>query len=131
MAKQRERKPAKYTEEFRRQAVERMKETDNIKALARELGVERRSLYDWRKRAADLKDRRATNGRSKQEQKIKEIFRNFREKKQAIAQQGGDNLDDNLHSVKKERRQQIMAVLDDNQKRILKDKLKELKGNVQ
>ena len=68
---------------------------------------------------------------AEQEQKIKEIYRNFREKKQAIAQQGGDNLDDNLHSVKKERRQQIMAVLDDNQKRILKDKLKELKGNVQ
>ena len=80
MAKQRERKQAKYTEEFRRQAVERMKETDNIKALARELGVERRSLYDWRQRAADLKDRRATNGRSKQEQKIKELQRLLAEK---------------------------------------------------
>jgi hypothetical protein len=57
-----------------------MKETDNIKALARELGVERRSLYDWRKRAADLKDRRAANGRSKQAQKIKGLQRLLAEK---------------------------------------------------
>jgi hypothetical protein len=67
---------------------------------------------------------------AQQEQKIKEIFRNFREKKRAATQQGGDNLDDNLRSVKKERKQQIMAVLNDEQKTILKNKLKELKGNV-
>ena len=32
MAKQRKPKQKKYTEEFRRQAVERMKETENVKA---------------------------------------------------------------------------------------------------
>jgi hypothetical protein len=68
---------------------------------------------------------------AEQDQKIKEIFRNFREKKHAVTQAGGDNLNDNLQSVKKERKQQIMAVLNDEQKKILKDKLKELKGNVQ
>lgn len=81
MAKQRERKQKKYTEEFRRQAVERMKETDDVKALARELGVDRHSLYDWRKRAADLSDRRAANGRrSNQEKEISELKRLLAEK---------------------------------------------------
>ena len=81
MAKQRERKQKKYTEEFRRQAVERMKETKNVKALARELGVDRHSLYDWRQRAADLSDRRAANGRrSKQEKENQELKRLLAEK---------------------------------------------------
>ena len=68
---------------------------------------------------------------AEQDQKIKEIFRNFREKKHALTQAGGDNLNDNLRSAKKERKQQIMGVLNDEQKKILKDKLKELKGGVQ
>ena len=41
----------KYTEAFRRRAVESMKESNNIKGLARELGVDRRLLYEWRERA--------------------------------------------------------------------------------
>jgi transposase-like protein len=81
VAKQREGKEKKYTEEFRRQAVERMKETNNVKALARELGVDRHTLYDWRKRAADLSDRRSANGqRSKQEKENKELKRLLAEK---------------------------------------------------
>ena len=75
--------------------------------------------------------RPALNLSAEQDQNIKEIFRSFREKKHAVTQAGGDNLNDNLQSVKKERKQQIMAVLNDEQKKILKDKLKELKGNVQ
>jgi transposase-like protein len=105
VAKQRKRKQKKYTEEFRRQAVERMKETDNVKALARELGVDRHSLYDWRKRAADLSDRRAANGRRRnQEKEISELkrllaektlevdfFRGALQKVAARRQQSGDN----------------------------------------
>jgi len=68
---------------------------------------------------------------AEQDQKIKDIFKAFREKKRAVTQQGGDTLNDNLRSVKKERKQQIMGVLNDQQKKILKDKLNELKGNVQ
>lgn len=77
MAKKRERKNAKYTEEFRRQAVERMKESNNIKALARELGIATRLLYDWRERAADLRDKRSVPNRHalKQETEIKELKR--------------------------------------------------------
>jgi transposase-like protein len=39
---------SRYSFEFRRIAVERMKGCHNIVALAEELGVERKSLYLWR-----------------------------------------------------------------------------------
>lgn len=39
---------SRYSLEFRRIAVERMKGCHNIVALAAELGVERKSLYLWR-----------------------------------------------------------------------------------
>jgi transposase-like protein len=38
----------KYGDEFRREALERMKTADNITALARELGIRRKWLYQWR-----------------------------------------------------------------------------------
>ena len=38
----------RYPKEFRRIAVERLKNCNNIVALARELGVHRRLLYKWR-----------------------------------------------------------------------------------
>jgi len=68
---------------------------------------------------------------AEQDQKIKEIFRNFREKKRAVIQEGGDNMNDNLLSVKKERKQQLMGALNDDQKKILKEKLRELKGSTE
>ncbi len=40
----------RYSNEFQRQAVERMNTCGNIVALARELGVSRRVLYNWRDR---------------------------------------------------------------------------------
>jgi transposase-like protein len=82
VAKKRETKYAKYTEEFRRQAVERMKESNNIRALARELGVDKRLLYDWRARAADLRDQRSPANRQqkKQQSELKELKRLLAEK---------------------------------------------------
>ena len=82
MAKKRERKYAKYTEEFRRQAVERMKESNNIRALAGELGIDKRLLYDWRERSADLSDQRApANRKTRQlENENKELKRLLAEK---------------------------------------------------
>lgn len=82
MAKKRGLKYASYTEEFRRQAVERMKESKNIRALARELGIDKRLLYDWQKRAADLRDKRTVPNRHaiKQETEIKELKRLLAEK---------------------------------------------------
>ena len=37
-----------YSDEFKRQVVERMKECENIKALAVELALDRRMMYRWR-----------------------------------------------------------------------------------
>jgi transposase len=51
MAKRRLRR---HTREFRAKAVERMKSGTNVVALARELGVHRRLLYQWRQEQARL-----------------------------------------------------------------------------
>ena len=40
----------RYSKEFRKHAIERMNVCDNICVLARELGVGRRLLYNWRDR---------------------------------------------------------------------------------
>ena len=45
-----QKKGKRYGSEFRRQAVERMRGCDNIVRLARELGICRRVLYNWRDR---------------------------------------------------------------------------------
>jgi transposase-like protein len=45
---------ARWPEEFRRRAVERMKTCDNVAALAKELGVYRCLLYKWRERFAPI-----------------------------------------------------------------------------
>ena len=38
----------RHTVEFKRQAVERMKDCENIEALARELKLQRKLLYTWK-----------------------------------------------------------------------------------
>jgi len=43
-------KGQRYSAEFRREAVEQMRKCNNIVRLARELGVCRRVLYNWRDR---------------------------------------------------------------------------------
>ena len=82
MAKKTERKYAKYTEEFRRQAVERMQECKSIRGLARELGINHHLLYEWRERMADLSDQRATGKKKirQQENQINELKRLLAEK---------------------------------------------------
>jgi transposase len=42
------RRVGKYSKEFRRMAVERLKTCDNIVELSQELSVHRRLLYKWR-----------------------------------------------------------------------------------
>jgi transposase-like protein len=48
VAKKRVAKKRRYSGEFRRRAVERMINSENIVALTEELGVSRRQLYRWR-----------------------------------------------------------------------------------
>lgn len=82
MTKKSERKYAKYTEEFRRRAVERMEESNNIRGLARELGINHRLLYEWRERMAELSDQRVTGKRKirQQENQLNELKRLLAEK---------------------------------------------------
>ena len=42
------RRVGRYSNEFRRMCVERMKQCDDIGALAKELNIHRRYLYRWR-----------------------------------------------------------------------------------
>jgi len=42
------RRVGRYTDEFKQMCVERMKQCDNIGALAKELNIHRRVLYRWR-----------------------------------------------------------------------------------
>ena len=65
MAKKRVGKYSKYTNEFRRKVVELLKQSDNIKALAKELGVDRRLLYYWRDRHDPNDARPAANSRER------------------------------------------------------------------
>ena len=58
-----QRKGKRYGSELRRQAVERMNACGNIVGLARELGVSRRVLYQWRDR---LEQTDSSPGRSRE-----------------------------------------------------------------
>ena len=46
------RRVGRYSKEFRRKAVERLKTCNNIVTLSKELGVHRRLLYKWRDQCA-------------------------------------------------------------------------------
>lgn len=48
-------RPRKYDEEFRRAALERMKSSEDVGALARELGLNRSQIYRWRNEALGRK----------------------------------------------------------------------------
>ena len=46
----------RYPLELRKQAVERLKSCDNVIALAKELGIPRRTLYRWRDQLEPIDD---------------------------------------------------------------------------
>ena len=48
-------RPRKYDEAFRQAALEKMKSSEDVGALARELGVNRSQLYRWRNEALGRK----------------------------------------------------------------------------
>ena len=58
MAKKRGRGPRQPLE-FRQNAVERLQSCDNVSALAKELGVPRRTLYRWRDQLEPIDDGQA------------------------------------------------------------------------
>ena len=67
----------RYTQEFRQMAVERMKTSPSITALAKELGVPRERLYRWRERLeADAgRPARATKPKNAEEMRLQQQLR--------------------------------------------------------
>lgn len=68
---------AQYSVKFRRIAVERMKGCNNVTALAKELGVERRSLYLWREQLdpeSIISRKSGPQGKSREAELEKEVL---------------------------------------------------------
>ena|ERR1700722_15077743 len=63
----------KYSPEFRRDALERMKACANVTELARELGIRRKWLYRWKEDAAAGSLATPAEADSKGERKVKEL----------------------------------------------------------
>jgi transposase len=52
----------KFTDEFKRMAVARLRETDNVTLLALELGIRRNQLYKWAKALDELEAGKSLKG---------------------------------------------------------------------
>jgi transposase-like protein len=63
----------KYTPEFRRDAVEKMKTCANVTQLARELGIRRKWLYEWKDDAAGGQPVPVAGADTKGQRKVKEL----------------------------------------------------------
>jgi len=70
-----------YPRAFRERAVERMKTSKNVKALAKELGVHRTVLYQWRDQLGA-----ATGSERRQRAEESALERENRELKEALAE---------------------------------------------
>ncbi len=66
---------------------------------------------------------------SEQERQITEIFRDFREERQDLKTSGNDTMRDDLRAARQERKQKIMAVLNEDQKKILQANLQKFREN--
>ena len=70
----------RHTVDFKREVVEQMKKSENIHALARELGIDRRLIYSWKeqfegKSQADSQQSRVPAEEPKEKQLRDEITR--------------------------------------------------------
>ncbi|HSL04166.1 MAG TPA: transposase [Nitrospiraceae bacterium] len=76
----------RHTLEFKRQAVDRMKTCENIEALARELGIERKLLYTWKYQFEGRPQPRHANlGITPEERKDKQLRDEITKLKTALA----------------------------------------------
>lgn len=62
-----------------------------------------------------------------QEQQIKEVFKNLREERQKLKSAGSDNMREETRAARKQAKQQLLNVLNDDQKRIFEKYLHELR----
>lgn len=63
-----------------------------------------------------------------QEQQIKELFKNLREERKDLKSAGGDNMREEIRAARRQAKQQLLNVLNDDQKRIFEKHLHELKN---
>lgn len=77
----------RHTEAFKRQVVERMKTCENIHALAKELGIQRKLLYTWRYQLEGRPEpRRANLQETAEERKEKQLREENERLKRALGE---------------------------------------------
>jgi len=87
MSEEPRRKWDRYSAEFRQQALERMKTCDNVKALAKELGVARQQLYWWKQRAEQRANPREPSAtEDPRDRRIPELTKKIAELERIIGQ---------------------------------------------
>jgi transposase-like protein len=87
MSEEPRRKWDRYSAEFRQQALERMKTCDNVKALAKELGVARQQLYWWKQRAEQRANPREPGAtEDPRDRRIRELTKKIAELERMIGQ---------------------------------------------
>jgi len=59
--------------EVKRQALDRMRTTTNISKLAKELGIPRRTLYDWRDKELARDEKRYQKPKTREEELTQEV----------------------------------------------------------
>ncbi len=82
----------RHSEEFKRQAVDRMRTCENIHALARELKVQRKLLYTWKYQLEGRPEPRHANlAKTAQERKEKHLTDEIARLKAALADKTLEN----------------------------------------
>jgi len=82
----------RHTEEFKRQAVERMKTCENIEALARKLKLQRKLLYTWKYQLEGRPEPRQANlGITAEDRKEKQHRDEIGKLKSALAEKALEN----------------------------------------
>ena len=82
----------RHSLEFKRQAVERMKTSENIHVLARELKLERKLLYTWKYQLEGRPEPRHANlAASAEERKDKQLREEIAKLKSALAEKALEN----------------------------------------
>jgi transposase-like protein len=77
----------RYTVEFKRQVVERMKTCENIHALARELKIQRKLLYTWKYQFEGHPEPRHANlGTTAEDRRDKQLRDEITKLKSALAE---------------------------------------------
>jgi len=76
-------KVGRYPLEFRRMVVERMKQSNNLTALSRELGIDRKLMYIWREQLDPVKraaKESATTREEQLERRVRQLERTLADK---------------------------------------------------